>query len=155
MRNQWSFEPRLRSPCWTAFAGGVLTLFMASGFAGCSAENTLGRQAVKGSVTLDGQPLASGSIRFEPQNVSGIKVSAGAVIHNGQFVILEDQGLPKGSYKVSISSPEGGNQEPSMPAPNVPPPRERIPEKYNINTTLTVEIPTGAQKGLTFELKSQ
>lgn len=155
MRNQSSFPRHLLSSWWTGFPGGVLALLLASGLAGCSDENTLGRQAVKGRVTLDGQPLESGSIRFEPQKAAGIQVSAGAVINNGQFVIEANQGLPKGSYKVSISSPEGGNQEPSMPDPNMPPPRERIPEKYNINTTLTVEVSTDNQKGLTFELSSK
>ncbi len=155
MRNQWSILTRPLSSFWTGFPSGMLALFLACGFVGCSEENKLGRLEVKGRVTLDGQPLESGSIRFEPQNATGNRVSAGAVVNNGQFVIEANQGLPKGSYKVSISSPEGGNQEPSMPDPKAPPPRERIPEKYNINTTLSVELPTSTQNGLTFDLSTK
>ena len=155
MPNQRFFQRCPLRTFWTGFSSGALALLLVGGISGCSEEDKLGRQEVKGRVIFDGQPLESGSIRFEPQNATGIQVSAGAVVNNGQFVIEASQGLPKGSYKVSISSPEGGNRELSMPVPNAPAPRERIPEKYNINTTLTVELPIKTQNGLSFELTSK
>lgn len=66
---------------------------------GCGSSS--GRQAVTGVVTVDGKPLASGSINFQP--APGLKApSAGAAIENGRFSIPADQGLLPGEYQVTI-----------------------------------------------------
>ncbi len=66
---------------------------------GCGSSS--GRQAVTGLVTVDGKPLASGSINFQP--APGLKApSAGAAIENGRFSIPADQGLLPGQYQVTI-----------------------------------------------------
>ncbi|HOM17985.1 MAG TPA: hypothetical protein PLQ00_11690 [Thermoguttaceae bacterium] len=69
------------------------------GCLGCGKSS--GRQAVTGVVTVDGKPLASGSINFQP--APGLKApSAGAAIENGRFSIPADQGLLPGEYQVTI-----------------------------------------------------
>ncbi len=51
---------------------------------GCGGD---GRQAVSGDVTMDGQPLSDGIIRFEPQ--AGIPGSgAGTAIVDGRFQLM-------------------------------------------------------------------
>ena len=80
-----------------------------------------GRQALSGSVTLDGQPLASGSITFQPMAGSTGSTS-GTSIQDGNFTIDKTNGLLPGKYAVSIQSSwktgrmknEGGVQIPEL-----------------------------------------
>jgi hypothetical protein len=121
---------------------------------GCSQQEKVARQRIEGKVLLDGAPLDHGSVRFEPDGAK-VGISAGAVIDNGSFVINVDKGLPTGKYKVSISSPEGGSTEPKMPDPNTPPPRERIPAKYNTETELAINVDGTIVNEIVFELTSK
>ena len=88
------------------FRGGRLTgvLFcVAASIAtmGCSSgEKPSGRLAISGEVQLDGQPLDTGSIQFEPAEKTS-KLNAGAVITAGKYQISAENGLPPGKYKVS------------------------------------------------------
>ena len=123
------------------------------GLSGCSQQANVARQRIEGKVLLDGAPLDHGSVRFEPEGAKA-GISAGAVIDQGRFVIQVDKGLPTGKYKVSISSPEGGSTEAKMPDPNTPPPRERIPAKYNTQTELAVDVDATLVNEIVFELKS-
>ena len=67
-----------------------LALFLAAGLAapGCAgSEDDLPREAVSGTVTRDGKPLAEGSIQFTPAtNVGGAAIGGGSLIENGQFL---------------------------------------------------------------------
>jgi len=103
----------------------------------------LGRQAVSGTVTLDGAPLAQGSISFQPTEQG--KTSSGAVVSEGQYSIARDQGLPPGKYRVVINAvkpgtgqtlPEGG-----LPGDETgPPPEELIPADWNTKSENFVEV---------------
>jgi hypothetical protein len=122
---------------------------------GCSTPtDNLGRQAVNGTVTLDGQPLASGSIQFQPSSQDGA-TSGGAVITGGKFSISQEEGLPPGSYKVvirgSATSPGGALTEPPGTAKAVE--KELIPERYNEKTTLTAEVKASGPNTFDFPLK--
>lgn len=68
--------------------------------AGCGKSNPLGRQAVTGTISLNGQPLEHGTIEFSPQ---GEGTASGAVIENGSFSIPADKGLPPET--ISSASP--------------------------------------------------
>jgi len=61
------------------------------------------RQAVTGSVTLDGKALSQAIINFRPApgNQSS---SAGAGLENGNFKIAANQGLLPGDYTVIIQA---------------------------------------------------
>jgi hypothetical protein len=89
---------------------------------------------LSGQVTLNGQPVQSGTMRFEPAD--GNSASAGTVIQDSRYTVH----LPVNSFRVKISSPkspkatgqsEGGLME------------EAIPSRYNIQTELSVEVNEG------------
>ena len=117
----------------------VLCIFLSSFMcAGCGGSDGPERYAVSGKVTLDGQPLDSGHIQFEPQGEPNI--SGGAVIKEGQYAIPEDQGLPVGKYRIRIFS-AGGEAPPVEEAPGeAPPMEERIPPEFNATSEKFVEV---------------
>jgi hypothetical protein len=130
------------------------------GFAGCGGSpgepvDAMPRTAVSGTVTLDGAPLAAGTIQFSP--VPGEKATtttAVGTITDGKYVIERPLGPAPGNYKVSISSRPpvtiGPGQEPGPP-PKMEP--EKVPAKFNSQTTLTKEITDGGPNFCDFDLK--
>jgi hypothetical protein len=125
--------------------------------AGCGGADYEGpeRAPVKGSVTLDGNPLPFGTITFVP---AGEGKRASGVVASGQYAIDEGQGPNLGKYKVEILGyakvPEGGEEE--EPEGNTADEEEGggaggaddlgdqvVPAKYNAATTLEVEITSG------------
>ena len=110
--------------------------------AGCNEANPLGRRAVYGVVSYQGKAVDSGSIRFEPEDQQR-GVSSGGMIEAGKYFIAESQGLPPGAYQVMISSPDGGEvtKIENAPGDERSLAKERIPAKYNLKTTLKVDVP--------------
>jgi hypothetical protein len=135
----------------------LLIVVVVTPVGGCgAADDGLGRRAVSGMVTLDGQPLAAGSIQFEPQSGNtGTIVSGGGVIQSGHYAIPRDKGLRPGTYKVAISSSGeaagAGAFEP--PGERTPPPVEKVPKKYNVATTLSAEVKADSPNVFNFDLK--
>lgn len=121
---------------------------------GCGG-GTDGRAPVTGTVTIDGTPLAAGTVTlFKDNGSAGV-----GTITNGSFTILEaagSEGIQPGSYKVGVQSwetePGGVNADGEIVAEG----KSRIPVKYNSpeTSTLTAEIPDGGT-ALTFDLKSE
>ena len=117
-------------------------------------------------MTLDGTPLANGTIRFEPFGVVDPKVkttATGTVIAAGQYSIPQVQGLPAGKYTVSIES-HGDESSQALPADpqaamdsaaKVKPLKELIPAKYNSQTELVIEVEKGGTKPFNFDLISE
>jgi hypothetical protein len=130
--------------------------------AGCSgAGDDLPREAVSGNVTLDGQPLANGSISFVPAggSTSSEPTGAGGEIRSGKFSIAREGGLVPGNYNVSVYASERGTER-TKPAQagNLKPtelPKQLIAAKYNTNTELKAEIKKGGGNDLTFTLQSK
>jgi hypothetical protein len=131
----------------------------------CGGGDPLKRQAVSGTVTLDGQPLDQGTIEFVPANDGqGPGIFSGGLIVGGEFSIKADQGLPPATYTIRISSADLG----SAPVPNeaplpgemagssgdIAPSAERIPAKYNAASELTADVVAGANNRFTFELST-
>lgn len=139
---------------WRGFrvASAALAAFVL-GLAGCGGD-PLQRQAVSGTVTFKGKPLATGSIEFFPAD-PGVGTGSGAPIGDGLFQIAKDKGLSPGNYKVRVNAPDHVSQAPGG-APGSDsagtPPKELIPAKYNANTTLTAEVKKGAENVFTFNL---
>ena len=136
----------------------LLPLVVLTGCGGVTGDN-LDREPVTGTVTLDGKPLSDGSIQLLPAS-SHEGVAAGAMITDGKFSIERKEGLVPGDYRVVISSSEGGQATaPAGEAPGtVDPatlPKERIPAKYNINSSLTATIKPGTDNALEFPLVSK
>lgn len=144
---------RSRWPAFIIHHSAFIILLL---LAGCGPGNPLGRLPVSGSITLDGQAVESGNIRFIPQQSDG--VSGGAVIAGGEYRMDKRQGLPPGRYQVQIfsgaapaASPEQIGNTSSFP----PPALERIPARYNIASTLTIEVLPGGPETYDFQLKSK
>jgi hypothetical protein len=117
--------------------------------AGCAESDELPREAVSGTVTLDGQPLAKGTIRFVPakQGTQSAPVEGGGMIESGKFSIPRDPaGLVPGSYQVAVYSAGVGASGKGANGPvtgGPAPKKESIPTKYNSKSTLSAEVKKG------------
>jgi len=130
---------------------------------------------VSGTVTLDGAPLAQGTIQFTP--TTGSPTPALVSISGGSYSIPRTQGLVAGPYKVSILS--SGPPAPLEKFGEMPGKEHReqaeaadkrqrtakagkagasseqaIPARYNTATELTAEVKEGATNTFNYELTS-
>jgi hypothetical protein len=108
---------------------------------GCG-PNSGGRQEVKGTIKLKGQPLDQGVIDFTPLEAQPTK--GGALISNGSYAIPRQSGLMKGKYRVIITAGDGRTRENSDEPPgptgaNIIS-KERIPADYNVNSKQEIEV---------------
>jgi hypothetical protein len=140
---------------------GGLAAVMLVGLMGCGERDTLPREAISGTVTLDGQPLKEGVIQFMPSvTTTNQAVVAGGPIRDGKFEVSRDQGPTPGGYSVTILSGDvGGGALPPGTAPGEgvanKPAREKIPAKYNAQTILTAEVKKGGPNTFQFDLKTK
>jgi len=121
---------------------------------GCGEDNPLGRRPIVGRVTWKKQPVDYGSIQFIPLDLQH-GVNSGGMIGDGKYRLTEAQGLPPGTYKVMISAPDRSQVEKveAMPGDARSFAVERIPKKYNLNTTLQIEVEKGrGSQELNFDL---
>lgn len=87
---------------------GTCFVLLAVSAAGCSGGDGLGRVAVKGSVTLNGEPVPNGVVRFKP--AAGTEgPMANTMITDGQYEIPQDQGPVAGEYEVRVQAYEDPN----------------------------------------------
>jgi hypothetical protein len=126
--------------------------------AGCSDRPKLAK--VKGTVTLDGKPLAAGSVTFEAK---GVRSATGKII-NGEIVEVTTydtgDGAPVGSHRIAVSATaDAGAAVVANPGESSKVPKSEymsgkslIPTAYNDPGTsgLTAEIKSGEN---TVELK--
>lgn len=96
------------------------------------------RQAVSGAVTFKGEPLADGSVTFEPVD-SKLGSMSGAVVKGGKYAVPAESGLFPGRYTVRLSSPIAGTKAGDTPGA-VRLAKERLPERYNTKTTLSIDV---------------
>ena len=144
-----------RDPSPARLAGNLtwLVLWLVAGCGG--PVDNLPRQAVSGTVTLDGKPLERGTLSFQPE--SGLPTAAAVPIAGGQYSIPRAEGLVPGSYRVLISSTPQAAPTASRPPPPgqaTPPPKELLPEKYNASTTLSAQVKEGSANTFDFALES-
>ena len=101
-----------------------------------------GKSSVTGSVTLDGQPVARGSVTFIKQGAELVR--EGAVIQDGGFHAV----IPPGKYKLELNGQkvvgkrkqkafDGSDEELEITEELFPPP-------YNTQSQLIQEIKPGA-----------
>jgi len=125
--------------------------------AGCSSGDALNRQAISGTVTLDGQPLEGGAILLEPMSFdSGTSTAVGATIRRGEFAISRDRGPIPGRYLVRIYASSGiqaplrEGQTDRTRRPMV----ERLPDVYNTRSELSAEVSAHGRNRYRFELQT-
>ena len=112
---------------------------------------------VAGTVTLDGQSLADAKVVFQPMAAEGTTDagagSVGTTDASGKFTLtcVDDRpGAVVGKHRVSISTYKGDETAEGM----VTIAEEKVPEKYNEETTLTFEVPSGGTDAANFDLTS-
>jgi hypothetical protein len=142
------------------FWNTVLYTSAALAAAGCYGGDALPRQAVSGSVTMDGQPVAHGVISFYPAQrfIEGNMVVGGAHIENGLFSIPAFAGLIPGKYRVAVYAANaiGARRRVDRePGNDRDVPEEIIPRRYNSETILRVEITEHAISSMKIELTSK
>lgn len=151
----------------TAMVTSLLSL-MCSAIIGCeSAADGPPRAAVNGIVSLDGEPLEAGVIRFIPQtDIPGPKVSV--AITNGFFQLTELDGPVVGQHRIEIEGPAAGSLAfddeealKQLEQSRLKSGRKtqlevvRIPLVYNQKSRLEATIVKGDPNDLTFDLLSQ
>lgn len=92
----------------------------------CGKTPEAARIPVTGRVTLDGKPLANGSVQFLPRG--SIRADATALVVNGEFQLDEHHGPPAGDYDVCVipAAPEFEEVEAAM-RNGAPAPLQRLP----------------------------
>ena len=146
-------------PRSTPAAGVIMRVLLLAGMfcsCGCTSRD---RADVRGSVTLNGEPLAGGVIVFEPADGKG--ATAGGEIQAGEYELVGEAGVPPGPKIVRITGvmKTGRQIEVGPPAPpgtladevvHIP-----IPATYNHSSTLRREVVVGQSNRHDFELRSQ
>jgi len=142
-------------------ASSVRPFILALGLAiaGCGSGDDLPRQAVGGSVSLGGEPLATGTISFQPADPSGVATPVAAVVKDGVYSVSRADGPVPGDYRVSISSPRPATPKAGRPAPKPDegvevPMTEAIPAKYNTKPELKAQVTKGGGNQFDFALDS-
>jgi len=140
-----------------AYQNSLLTIAFTLLLCGCGpGRDPHGRQAISGSVTFQGKPLAPGTIQFLPANAN--ESGAGALIREGRYQIPREQGLSPGTYSVAITSPEENTTDPPISPPGhpgvkMPPPgKERIPARFNRDTKLSITVTDSGPNTFDFNL---
>jgi hypothetical protein len=106
-------------------------------------------QEVDGEVTLDGQAVKQGHLRFVPTD--GRTLPGEAIIKDGKYAAK----LTSGTYKVEIYSPGKGKIIKRLPGPGESAEQieETIPARYNNNTEVRIDV-TRERLRYDFPLKS-
>lgn len=140
--------PNLRS--WIVLA--FICLFCC----GCS-QDADGLQAVSGTVNVDGVPVQTGSIRFEP--TEGQASFSGAMILDGKYTVPRDNGLLAGKYRVAITAPMPGtiDKGSSQALPGEAPPlaKDLIPPEWNSASTQFIEVKKGGSNTFSFDIPTK
>lgn len=109
------------------------------------------RGAVHGTVTLDGKPIARGTIDFAPTDPTAGPAS-GLPLQDGRYA-SEAKGAVVGKSRVEIRAPRDSNQ-PRGDGDGKRNYVEAIPARYNAQTTLEVDVQAG-DNTFDFALKSR
>jgi hypothetical protein len=125
--------------------------------AGCGGGDQVPREAVSGSVTLDGQPLPDGQITFVPETGQN---AAAATIGNGSYSIKRSEGPSPGAHRVMVTRqiPTGKKvpSDPEVPGSElVDQRRESIPPRFNQKTELKADVQKGGANRFDYALTSQ
>ena len=119
----------------------ILTALLCT--AGCGDKN---RGTVRGRVTLDGEPVAQGSIIFIPGQ-QGQGKPTGGPITDGMYHLAGDAAPAVGLNRVEIRANRKSGR--MIPKPFSPPgemmevPEEAVAAKYNDESTLEFEVKPG------------
>ncbi|QDV70001.1 hypothetical protein Poly24_37200 [Rosistilla carotiformis] len=127
---------------------------------GCGPSGHPGLIPVSGKVTIDGEPLQTGTVEFIPDTSKGTtgQVAFGQIGADGTFQLRTfepNDGVKPGSYKVGVQAMEVVPFDPEAPEP--PSDKSLIPTRYAdaITSGLTAEVKPESNDPLQFELFSK
>jgi hypothetical protein len=109
---------------------------------GCGKPTGLEKVVVSGTVTLDGQPIPNGEIRFIPAPGTTGPVSGGP-IKDGAYVAKGKGGVPLGEHLVEIKAYRAMAKGPGQAAsadPEGGAAEQYLDNRYNEQTTLKATI---------------
>jgi hypothetical protein len=109
---------------------------------GCGKSSGLDKVVVRGTVTLDGQPISNGEIRFIPAPGTVGPISGGP-IKDGVYVAEGRGGVPLGEHLVEIKAYRAMAKGPGQSAsanPEGGPAEQYLDKRYNEQTTLKATI---------------
>lgn len=148
---------RLARGSLVLLAVAVLCVIVLSG---CSQADRFKRAPVEGYVSIDGAPLKAGSIRFIPTGDSK-GPAAVATIEEGIYQLPAESGPLVGSLRVEIEAinhlgfeidDEAAYAKQAAASPQVA--KNPVPEAFNRQSKLVVEMPEEGQTDLDFRLTS-
>ncbi|MBP3957148.1 hypothetical protein J8F10_17935 [Gemmata sp. G18] len=130
-------------------------LLVTAGLCGCG-DATPKRGPIRGTVTVDGEPLAAGKVRFFALTGG---ISAEGDIQDGRYEIPVERGPTSGKYRVEIvTEKKTGRKVPDRDAG----PGEMkdeivnvIPPKFNRDSTMQIDYDSGAGTPHDFSLKTK
>jgi hypothetical protein len=124
--------------------------------AGCSsAPPPPKRGKIEGKVMLNGQPVASGRIRFMAIDPNGTNVAAD--IKDGAFAVPTEQGPTRGKYRVEFSVPSATKRrvpDDDNPGKFIEEAPETLPRRYNYDSTITADYDPDNSQSLSYQLTS-
>jgi len=133
----------------SSFCGAAM--FLALGLlAGCGGQDGPPRGTVSGKVTLDGQPLAGATVTFYPE---GGRPSVGITDESGNYELAytaDKSGAAVGKHTVRITTAQISGEGVSPDKM-----KEKLPAKYNDQSELTVEVASGSNQNVNFDLTSK
>lgn len=143
--NELQFERRL----------GLLTLGLALAVLGGCGDGSA-KQAVTGTVTLNGKPLEKGQIVFRPERGTS-SPSAGADISKGGFSITCERGVLPGKFRVEItaSRPSGKRVRAPLTGETINVEEQFLPARYNLQSELKAAVESGGSNRFQFELTAK
>jgi len=132
---------------WVAAFGLWIALFMA--LCGCGAGGGEKLTPVAGKVTVNGAPLTTGGVTFQPDSAKGNltqHIPVGTLNAEGRYELMSatKKGAPVGWYRVAVSA-----QEAIDPKNPYAPPKHLVNPKYSdVGTSgLAVEVVANATAG--------
>ena len=133
-----------------------ICLAMSSLVGGCHDSNS-GRMTLRGTVTLDGQPLEKAVIGFFPLPGTN-SPTAGADVVDGQFEVPAHVSVFPGRFRVTVTASRLTGRKISDPRWNkmMEEQEQYLPARYNEQSELEIEV--GGENGrapLEFELVSK
>jgi hypothetical protein len=129
----------------------------------CGCNKPYSVAQVSGRVTLDGKPLPKASITFVPmatkENIAPGPTATAITDADGRYVLTVDKDTPGavvGRCRIFVTTrftdPPPPDQDGGLP---VRMPRDKVPDRYNVRTDLTFDVPAGGTDRADFELKSR
>jgi hypothetical protein len=112
---------------------------MAVVVAGC-ARSDPNRGEVRGTVTIDGEPVAAGAVMFIPTDGAG-QASGGKIV-DGQYTVNAWVGPSKVAVRAPIKVGERKLYD-TADSPVQPVMKESLPSTFNEHTTLTFDVKPG------------